>query len=58
VNLKIICAWCRCSLGEKVCNSFDARLPAITHSICPVCQQRVFGEMNDTPEQSDQTKTN
>ena len=56
--LKIICAWCRCSLGEKACHSLDERLPAITHSICPVCQQRVFGEMDYTPEQSDQTKTN
>jgi hypothetical protein len=58
LNLKIICAWCRCSLGEKVCNSLDARLPAITHSICPVCMKRVFGEMENTLEQSDQTKTN
>jgi hypothetical protein len=57
LNLKVICAWCRCSLGEKACYSLDERLPAITHSICSICKQRVFDGMNDTLKQSAQKKT-
>jgi hypothetical protein len=57
VNLTIICAWCGKHLGEKEVMRHSENLPPITHSICPICMKRVFGEF-EAPEQSDQTKTN
>jgi hypothetical protein len=57
VNLKIVCAWCQKHLGDKEVLHLDKELPPITHSICPVCHKRVFGEF-EAPKQSDQTATN
>jgi hypothetical protein len=56
--MKIVCAWCGKHLGEKEVMRLPQELPPITHSICPVCMKRVFGELDYIPEQSDQTKTN
>jgi hypothetical protein len=55
--MKIICAWCQCHLGNKEVNQLPQDRPVITHSICPECRKRVFGEF-ETTEQSDQTATN
>ncbi|MCU0613449.1 MAG: hypothetical protein MUD09_00035 [Desulfobacterales bacterium] len=57
MNLQIVCAWCQEHLGEKEVNQLPQDRPAITHSICPECRKRVFGEF-ETTEQSDQTATN
>ena len=56
--MKIVCAWCGEHLGDKEVMSLSGNLSPITHSICPVCMKRVFGELDYIPEQSDQTKTN
>ena len=56
--MKIVCAWCGKHLGEKEVMQLSQELPPVTHSICPECRKRVFGELNNIPEQSDQTKTN
>ena len=55
--MKIICAWCGRHLGDKEVMRLPEELPPITHTICPACRKRVFGEL-ETPEQSDQTETN
>jgi hypothetical protein len=56
--MKIVCAWCGEHLGDKEVMSLSGNLPPITHSICPVCMKSVFGELENTLEQSDQNATN
>ena len=56
--MKIVCAWCKRHLGEKEVSQLPKDRPAITHTICPACFKRVLAEMENDPEQSDQTATN
>jgi hypothetical protein len=42
--LRIRCGWCQSEMGEERLATVDARLPAVSHGICPACSQRVFGK--------------
>jgi hypothetical protein len=45
-------------MGEEVYEKIDARLPSISHGICPACNLRVFGDFDNPREQSAKSKTN
>jgi hypothetical protein len=45
-------------MGEEVYEKIDARLPSISHGICPACKLRVFGDFDNSREQSANSKTN
>jgi hypothetical protein len=44
MKLRIRCGWCQSEMGEERFAVVDDRLPAVSHGICPVCNQRVFGK--------------
>ena len=58
VIIRVRCAWCQDEMGEEVDEKIDARLPFISHGICPVCKRRVFGYLENLREQSANSKTN
>lgn len=41
--MKHVCAWCGCDLGE---DSYEPR-EAISHGICPTCEQRVRAQIKE-----------
>ena len=42
--MKIICAWCKCDLGEKYPDQ-----PGVSHGICEACAKRVKEERVSNP---------
>jgi hypothetical protein len=58
VIVRVRCAWCQLEMGEEVYEKIDAKLPSISHGICPVCKLRVFGDFDNPREQSANSKTN
>ena len=48
--MKIICAWCKCDLGEKY-----PEQPGVSHTICESCAKRVKEErVNQVKRQADE----
>jgi hypothetical protein len=58
VVIRVRCAWCQAEMGEEVYEKIDARLPSISHGICPVCKRRVFGYLEKSLKQCVKSKTN
>jgi len=58
VNISIRCAWCQSEMGEERFETTDERLPYISHGICPACQLRVFGNIENSAGKSAKSKEN
>jgi hypothetical protein len=53
LKLRIRCGWCQSEMGEERFAAVDDRLPAVSHGICPACNQRVFDKRLRTVMPSD-----
>ena len=42
----IKCAWCGAKIGTKECDEHDKSNGEISHSICDVCEQKMYAELN------------
>ena len=47
MHITVICAWCQKFMGTKDAGGLDAEAPRISHSICPVCADRVQKETEE-----------
>lgn len=48
----IECAWCGAEMGTKECNEHDESNGKTSHSICDVCEKKVYADLDviDTKE--------
>ncbi len=42
----IKCAWCGEKIGTKKCNEHDKANGEISHSICGVCEKKVYADLD------------
>jgi len=45
VKILIQCAWCLKHMGEKESNRLEETAPLTSHSICPVCYDRLSADI-------------
>jgi hypothetical protein len=48
MSIIIECAWCHVRIGVKEGRQWGAVLTPITHSICPSCNEKLFGGAKKT----------
>lgn len=49
-EIKIICAWCKCLLGEKTVPKKDGEP---THGICETCQKKFMEDLKNDHDKTD-----
>ena len=50
---RIVCAWCGCWLGNKVCEFHEPGGNSVTHTVCSACRRKVLSLVRAAIEKKD-----